>query len=166
MAGQTIDAPLPVRVAPGLWAGSGDEPVSKAAAPGGGDEPRAAQALRVLIVEDEFFIALDTQAQVEALGHTVVGMAVSAEQAIRMAAAENPDVVLMDIRLDGPTDGIDAATRIRAAGASDIVFVTANSDPATQQRARAVNPLGFLQKPLTPQRLSHALAGHSRSKAI
>lgn len=114
--------------------------------------------LKVLIVEDEFFIALDAEEQVKALGHTVVGMAASAEQAIRIAGEEEPDVVLMDIRLIGPTDGITTALEIRARYGIEAIFVTANTDPSTLSRAEAIGPLGVLQKPLTKDRLAAQFA--------
>jgi CheY-like chemotaxis protein len=115
-------------------------------------------ALKVLIVEDELFIALDTQSVVEDLGHVVVGVAVSADQAVGAAARERPDVVLMDIRIVGPRDGIAAADEIRARYGIGSIFLTANTDPATLARARAVEPLGVLQKPLMPALLRDLLA--------
>ena len=109
--------------------------------------------LKVLIVEDEFFIALDAETQVTSLGHVVVGIAVSADQAVALAAREQPDVALMDIRLNGARDGIDAALEIRARYGVESIFVTANTDPATLQRARSINPLAIIEKPLTVTRL-------------
>jgi len=114
--------------------------------------------VKVLIVEDEFFIALDNQEQVENLGHTVVGIAISADQAVSMAEREKPDVVLMDIRLDGEADGIDAAAEIRDRLDIASIFVTANTDPATLQRARQTRPFGILHKPLERARLRDMLA--------
>jgi CheY-like chemotaxis protein len=110
-----------------------------------------------LIVEDEFFIALDVQAIVEALGHTIVGIAVSAEQAVTKAEIEKPDLVLMDIRLNGARDGIEAANEIHERFGIDSIFVTANTDPLTKQRAQSVKPVAFLEKPLTEARLRQAL---------
>lgn len=116
------------------------------------------RSLRVLIVEDEIFIALDTRSLLQSLGHTVVGIAVSVDDAIRRAERERPDVVLMDVRLTGPRDGIDAADEIcRRFGISSI-FVTANTDAQTRARAATVAPLAFLEKPLTVQRLRAGLA--------
>jgi len=112
-----------------------------------------ARSLRVLIVEDEFFISLDTKTLLQALGHRVVAIAVSADQAVDSADKERPDVVLMDIRLIGSRDGVDAAEEIRRRFGIGSIFVTANSDPQTRQRAQAVRPLGFLEKPLTENRL-------------
>jgi CheY-like chemotaxis protein len=117
-----------------------------------------AASLRVLIVEDEFFIALDAETQVTDLGHRVVGIAVSADQAIELAGREAPDVVLMDIRLSGARDGIEAASEIRARYGVESIFVTANTDPATLARARSINPIGILEKPLTAWRLRAELA--------
>jgi CheY-like chemotaxis protein len=117
-----------------------------------------AKKLKVLIVEDEFFIALDAEDQVRSLGHTVVGTAVSAEQAIQLAGREKPDVVLMDIRLVGPADGITAALEIRSRYGVEAIFLTANTDPSTLARAQSIGPVGVLQKPLTKERLAAHLA--------
>ena len=114
--------------------------------------------LKVLIVEDEFFIALDAEEQIRSLGHTVVGTAVSAEQAIQIAGEAQPDVVLMDIRLVGPVDGIAAALEIRSRYGIDAIFVTANTDPSTLARAESIRPVAVLQKPLTKERLAPQLA--------
>ena len=118
----------------------------------------AANPLRILIVEDEFFISLNTEMMLTMLGHDVVGIAVSADQAVAMAERERPDVILMDIRLMGARDGIDAATEIRNRFDIGSIFVTANSDPQTRLRADAAKPVAFLEKPLTEQRLREGLA--------
>jgi CheY-like chemotaxis protein len=110
-----------------------------------------------LIVEDEIFIALDAKSLLQSLGHTVVGIAVSADDAVRRAERERPDVVLMDIRLSGPRDGIDAADEIQRRFGISSIFVTANTDAQTRARAAAVAPLGFLEKPLTRLRLQSGL---------
>jgi CheY-like chemotaxis protein len=124
-----------------------------------GDQPDfEARSLRVLIVEDEFFISLHTKQLLQALGHRVVGIAVSADEAIDFAEQERPDVVLMDIRLNGLRDGIEAADEIRQRLGIGSIFVTANTDPQTRQRALASQPLGFLEKPLTEQRLKLGLS--------
>jgi CheY-like chemotaxis protein len=137
-----------------------------AAAAQGGDPPRQqddgqdleTRSLRILIVEDEFFISLHTKGLLQALGHVVVAVAVSADQAVSLAGREQPDVVLMDIRLAGLRDGIDAAEDIRRRFGIGSIFVTANTDPQTRQRAEAIRPLGILEKPLTEQRLRLGLA--------
>ena len=114
--------------------------------------------MRVLIVEDEFYISLYTRGLLEALGHVVVAIAVSADQAVSIAEREHPDVVLMDIRLIGSRDGIDAADEIARRLGIGCIFVTANTDAQTRRRAEAIQPLGFLEKPLTEQRLRLGLS--------
>lgn len=145
---------IPVR----LWlaaapAQAGDDPEEDNGDHVGNETP----ALRVLIVEDEFFISLDTKELLLEMGHAVVGIATSAEHAITIAERERPDVVLMDIRLNGVRDGIEAADEIRARLGIGSIFVTANADLGTRERAKAVQPLGFLEKPFTQQRLAAAL---------
>lgn len=123
------------------------------------DRPDTAlRSLRVLVVEDEFFISLNTEIMLEALGHAVVGVAVSADEAERMAERERPDVILMDIRLIGARDGIDAAIAINHKLGIRSYFVTANTDQHTRQRALAAHPLGFIEKPLTERLLKDELA--------
>jgi two-component system, response regulator PdtaR len=124
----------------------------------GSDGSRSVRRLRVLIVEDEFFISLDTQNLLQALGHDVVGIAVTAEEAVQIAGRERPDVVLMDIRLIGPRDGVAAAAEIRSSFGIASIFVTANTDAETKARALQTAPLGFLAKPLTEYRLRIGLA--------
>jgi DNA-binding NarL/FixJ family response regulator len=121
------------------------------------DSALDARSLRVLIVEDEFFISLDMQNLLQALGHAVVGVAISADQAVQLAQREQPDVALVDIRLIGPRDGIDAASEIFSRFGVLSFFVTANTDPQTRARAQAVQPLGFIEKPVNSQRLRAAL---------
>jgi CheY-like chemotaxis protein len=119
---------------------------------------RTLRPLRVLIVEDEFFISLHAKDLLETLGHITVAIAVSADEAIAIASTERPDVVLMDIRLIGPRDGIDAADEIRRRFGIGSIFVTANTDPKTRKRAQAARPIAFLEKPLTEHRLQQGLA--------
>jgi two-component system, response regulator PdtaR len=125
------------------------------------DEDRlseAPRALRILVVEDEFFISLHIKEVLETLGHVVVAIAISADDAVNIASSERPDVVLMDIRLVGPRDGIDAAREIQSRLGIGSIFVTANTDPETRKRAQAIKPIAFLEKPLTEHRLRHVLA--------
>ena len=118
------------------------------------DRPgHAIRSLRVLVVEDEFFISLHSKELLETLGHTVVAIAVSADEAVNIAAKERPDVVLMDIRLIGPRDGIEAADEIQTRFGIGSIFVTANTDADTLKRAQAIKPIALLQKPLTEDRL-------------
>jgi CheY-like chemotaxis protein len=125
--------------------------------PGKNEDPTAIRSdkamVRVLIVEDEFFISLNTDALLRELGHAPVGIAVSADEAIAMAERHMPDLVLMDIRLSGVGDGIHAAETILSRFNIPSIFVTANTDPHTRQRALTVGGLGFIEKPVTKERL-------------
>jgi DNA-binding NarL/FixJ family response regulator len=112
----------------------------------------------VLIVEDDFFVAIDAEHALSFAGFTVVGTAATAEDAVLMAEAERPDIVLMDIRLAGLRDGIDAAAEILSRFGIPSLFVTAHSDPATRARGdSAAAPLGWLIKPYLRNELAAAV---------
>ena len=115
--------------------------------PAADEEGCAQPARRVLIVEDEVLIALDLQQELTAAGFEVVGMAASAEKAISVAERERPEAVLMDIRLEGARDGVDAAFELWERFEIRSVFVSGNIDDAMKQRAAAAQPLGFVSKP-------------------
>jgi two-component system, response regulator PdtaR len=113
---------------------------------------------RIVVVEDDVFIRLDLTTQLRAAGHTVVGTADSAAEAVRVVEHERPDLVLMDVRLVGDRDGIEAATEIWQRFAIRSLFVSANLDAAARAKASAANPVGFLEKPFTPNGLLAAVA--------
>ena len=108
-----------------------------------------AAAGRVLIVEDEWILAASAEAALEEAHCTIVGIAVTADDAVRLAEAERPDLVLMDIRLRGARNGIDAAREIRERFGIRSLFVTANSDPETRKLGGAADPAGWVQKPVS-----------------
>ncbi|MBX6375193.1 MAG: response regulator [Acetobacteraceae bacterium] len=116
---------------------------------------------RVLIVEDEYFVALASEDALLEAGFGVVGVAATAEDAVALAGAERPDLVLMDIRLAPPgaaRDGIDAAAEILARYGIPSLFATAHADPGTRLRGeRAAQPLGWLSKPYSPEELVAAV---------
>ena len=103
--------------------------------------------LRVLIVEDEALVADELSERLSRLGFSVIGTADSADQGIAMATRERPDLILMDIRLKGKKDGVQAADEIRGLLDTSIVYVTALSDAATVERAKRTEHDGFLLKP-------------------
>ncbi len=104
-------------------------------------------AARILIVEDDRIVARDIQHQLSRMGHVVVGMSASGEEAVRLACSHQPDLVLMDIRLEGEMDGIEAARLIRDAQRIPIVFLTAYANDEVVQRASLTEPFGYLLKP-------------------
>jgi DNA-binding NarL/FixJ family response regulator len=108
---------------------------------------------KLLIVEDEQLVALDLQALLEEMGYTVVGHAATAEEAVHLAGTMHPDLVLMDINLNGQREGIDAAAEIRKKYDLPIVFVSAYDDETTLTRAQITEPYGYLLKPYQPREL-------------
>lgn len=113
---------------------------------------------RILIVEDERLVAEELRDRLTSIGATVVGATVSGIQAVESADALRPDLVLMDIRLKGEMDGIEAATRITRAQGIPVVFLTAHSDHATVERAKQAQPYGYLLKPLQEHELRVTLS--------
>jgi len=112
---------------------------------------------KVLIVEDDEIIQKLIEYRLIALGYHVCGKAETGEGAIYSAMNMNPDVILMDIYLKGPLDGIDAAKIIRKSSSSRIIFLTAFTDDALIQRAKDVQPEGFIEKPFSDTDLRVAL---------
>ncbi|TDG23112.1 PAS domain S-box protein [Paraburkholderia silviterrae] len=108
---------------------------------------------RILIVEDDRVVARDIAQQMVRCGHTVVGSVASGEEAIQMATRALPDLVLMDVRLEGELDGIDAARQLRDALNLPVVFLTAYADEETVRRATVTEPFGYLLKPFDDQQL-------------
>ncbi len=102
---------------------------------------------QILIVEDEGLIAKDLQSMLRRLGYDVPVTVGTGDLAIQTAAANQPDLILMDIQLKGNMDGVMAAQTIKERQDVPIVFLTANSDEATLQRAKVTDPFGFLIKP-------------------
>jgi hypothetical protein len=110
---------------------------------------------KVLVVEDEGLIAHDISTRLTAMGHEVVGTAGTAEEALEMAAGA--DIVLMDIRIDGPVDGVQAAEQIRERYHLPVVFLTAHSDRPTLDRAKITGAFGYLVKPIAQASLNTAI---------
>jgi len=107
----------------------------------------AAPPARILVVEDERIVARDLADTLTDLGYEVAATAPSGEAAITAARELSPDIVLMDIRLAGPIDGIQAAEAIQRERSIPIVYLTAHSDNETLSRARETEPVGYLVKP-------------------
>jgi len=124
----------------------------------------AQRAPSVLIVEDEAIVAQDLRQTLAEQGFDAFAVAASAEEAIATAASKRPDVVLMDIRIKGQTDGIAAAQELRERFGTPIIFLTAHADARTLARAKSTEPSGYLLKPVKSSELkvSIELALHKR----
>lgn len=112
---------------------------------------------KILIVEDEALIADCLESQLIAMGYEVVGKAASGPEAIALAHMTRPDIALLDIRIEGPMDGVETADEIHYALKIPIVFLTAHADETTIGRAKAARPVGYLVKPVRDSDLKAAL---------
>jgi two-component system response regulator LytT len=105
------------------------------------------EPLKVLVVEDDFAVALDIKTRLVAMGFTVVATAGNFEQAIAYAAELEPEVVLMDIHIEGTKTGIDAAKIIWGKLGIPVIYLTGLSDAEVIEQAMATQPLGYVLKP-------------------
>jgi PAS domain S-box-containing protein len=125
---------------------------------------------RILVVEDERIIALDLQRLLIDLGYEVPALASSGEAGIRAVEETRPDLVLMDIRLRGAMDGVEAAEQIRTRYRIPVVYLTAYADETTLQRAKITEPFGYLLKPFEGRELHTtievALYKHQAERAL
>jgi CheY-like chemotaxis protein len=112
---------------------------------------------RILVVEDEGIVALDLKLRLLGFGYLVTALAASGEAAIQAAATTRPDLVLMDIRLQGHMDGIEAAREILARFDIPVIYITALSDDRTMQRIAETPHSGYILKPLDDGDLQTAI---------
>ena len=113
--------------------------------------------INILIVEDEPIIAADLEDRLIEMGFGIAGQCSSGEQALELVQRQAPDLILMDIQLDGPLDGIETTKKILEKHAIPVIFLTSNSDEATFARAKATLPAAFLGKPFRGKDLKHAI---------
>jgi hypothetical protein len=113
--------------------------------------------IRILVVEDEYILAINLQESLESLGYTVPDIVDSAEAAIEKATELRPNLILMDIRLRGEMDGIEAAEQIWNSLQIPIIYVTGHSDKSTVERAMLTLPFGYILKPIREQELYVAI---------
>ena len=106
-----------------------------------------------MVVEDERIIARDLQAILQRAGYRVPSLAASGEEAIRAAEKFKPDLILMDIVLQGEMDGISAADQIRELLGIPVIYLSSCGDPAILDRAETTEPLGYVLKPYEEKNL-------------
>jgi len=112
---------------------------------------------KVLIVEDEGLVAMTLEETLRRIGYSVVGIAMNGEEAMALTAERQPDVVLMDIHLQGEMDGIEAAQKIKGQFGTPIIFLTAYSDDETIRRVVLAEASGYLVKPINTRELFAAI---------
>lgn len=117
------------------------------------DESRTGKGIseppRIMIVEDDFLVALEMEGALTHAGYMVVGVAITADEAIEMAKAKQPSLAVMDIRLAGSRDGVDAALDLYRLYGIRSIFASAHGDERVRKRALGAAPLGWLPKPYT-----------------
>jgi len=113
----------------------------------------AKQVAKILIVEDDFLAASEMEAALMEAGFEIAGIANRAVDAVRLAKSESPALAIMDIRLIGRPDGIEAALEIFRETGIRCIFATAHHDARMRARAEAALPLGWLPKPFAPHAL-------------
>ncbi|TIH17984.1 HD domain-containing protein [Marinifilum sp. JC120] len=109
---------------------------------------------RIMIVEDEAIVSLDIQGRLKALGYHVAAVATSGEQAVQIIGKDHPDLILMDIMLEGDMDGIDTAAVINKEYHIPIIYLTAYADNDTLKRAKITEPFGYIIKPFEDRELN------------
>ena len=111
----------------------------------------------VLVVDDEFLIAQGLCLQVEDMDMAVCATAATADDAVALAQAHRPELVLMDMRLRGDKDGVDAALAIHATVGSKVIFITGSREQSTIDRIYQDHPAGVLFKPVSDRQLRMAI---------
>ncbi len=113
---------------------------------------------RVLIVEDDMIIAANISLQLSKLGYEITGIESRGEEAIIHARLNTPDLVLMDINLKGSIDGVETAYAMQNTTDIPIVYITANNDEATFDKAKKTHPFAFIAKPINMRALHRTLS--------
>ena len=111
----------------------------------------------VLVVENERIVAKDLQQMLVGMGYDAFAIASSSAAALKWASERCPDVVLMDIRINGPLDGVETAGLLRDRFGVPVVYLTAHADETTLERAKQTEPYGYLMKPVRPAELRSAI---------
>ena len=102
----------------------------------------------IIIAEDEAIVAMESKMNLNGAGHKIIAVVSSAEAAIEAFNGSAPDLMLMDIKLRGEMDGIDAMNEIRKCSNVPVIFLTGNSDSKTKQRVGKISNACYMQKPI------------------
>lgn len=108
---------------------------------------------RILIVEDEVVVSMYIETVLSSFGFEVVGTATNGDDAQMLVREANPDLILMDINIEGDYDGIETTRRIKSFSNTPVIFVSAYIDKETKERARDTEPAGYLAKPFKNKEL-------------
>ncbi len=112
---------------------------------------------RILIVEDQTIIALDYKSRVEKMGYEVIDIVMSGEDALKKAREQKPDLILMDITLEGNIDGIQAAEELMKNDGISVIYLTAHANDTVIERYMTMKPHAYLMKPVKDNDLQKAI---------
>jgi two-component system, response regulator PdtaR len=112
---------------------------------------------KILIVEDDFIVAIDLKQHLEKIGYKVLEIADNGIDAIKKTQEKNPDLILMDISLKGDMDGIDAAEQIHKLCNTPLIYLSGYVDEKTKRRANITNPLGYIVKPFVDKEIKNII---------
>jgi DNA-binding LytR/AlgR family response regulator len=113
--------------------------------------------IKVLVVEDDFIIAHDIVTHLKSNGYDILGVVQSGEVAIAKVKRESPDILLLDIKLDGELDGIETAEVVNNIVNIPIIYITASTDPESINRAKKTSPHAYIIKPFNFNNLQAAI---------
>lgn len=113
--------------------------------------------VKILVVEDEMIIGAKISLLLSNLGYEVTAIIPRGEEALQHIREQNVDIILLDIQLKGNMDGIETATRIQSISQIPVIYLTANSDEATFNRAKLTKPAAFISKPFKQLDLQRAI---------
>lgn len=131
---------------------------SEGSAESGSPEPRESSPRPcILVVEDDFLVGMEVETGLEDAGYEVAGVAATAEEAVELAAARRPALVVMDIRLASERDGVEAALEIFRTLGIRSLFASAHVDSHVRARADPARPLGWVPKPYRVETLLAAI---------
>ena len=120
------------------------------------------EAMKILIVEDEALLAMSYKMALHGGACEVVGIARNAEEALRLTKEKQPEVVLMDIKLQGQVDGIEVAREILRDLKISVIYMTGNTDEETKKRALGTHPMAYLEKPVDCEKLQQLLCTNKK----
>lgn len=112
---------------------------------------------KILIVEDEAIIALSVKKMIEKMGYESISIVDSGDKAIQFVKLHQPDLILMDLKINGQMDGIETMEEIRKISIVPVIYTTGNSDPKARQRAKLTLVSLFLTKPVDSVLLEEAI---------
>ena len=104
--------------------------------------------IKILIAEDEIIVARWMKIELEDVGYEVLDYVTTGEKAIESALENKPDIILLDVNLSGKIDGIEAAEKITDSLNTSIIFMTGYNESSIFERAKVINPVAFLEKPV------------------